>query len=87
MTDFCPISSMIIIFDAPALVYRLRRLISRHKSRIVIDIPAYIYIFHKIAHYDLYLIASNCFYYISIEYLRSIKLTNEEKEKEYPIIT
>ena len=54
MTDFLPISSMIIIFDAPALVYRLRRLISRHKSRIVIDIPAYIYIFPKIAHYDSY---------------------------------
>ena len=47
---------MTIIFDAPALVYRLRRLISRHKSRIVIDIPAYIYIFPKIAHYDSILI-------------------------------
>ena len=45
MTDFFPISSMIIIFNAPTLIYRLRRLISRHKSRIVIDIPAYIYIF------------------------------------------
>ena len=45
MTDFFPISSMIIIFDEPALVYRLRRIISWHKSRIVIDIPAYIYIF------------------------------------------
>ena len=66
MTDFFPISSMIIIVDAPALVYRLRRLISRHKSRIVIDIPAYTYIFPKIAHYDSYLIASNCFYYISM---------------------
>ena len=54
---------MIIIFDTPALVFRLRRLISRHKSRIVIDIPAYIYIFPKITHYDSYLIASNCFYY------------------------